>query len=482
MKKIITILTLLTCWIHLHSQPPTKFYTRFGGNGNDVGKSVIQTLDGHYAVAGSTSSFGNGNTDVYLVKVDSMGLPIWAKWYGGYNNDIGTKVIQLSDSGFVIAGYTNSFGSGGYDVYLARTDKGGNLLWQYAYGGMDWEFGYDIKQTPDGGFVICGNTYSYGYGKSDGYIIKTDINGVFQWQKTYGGAEDDNFKAMVLTYNDGFIAFAGTTKSMGDVKGDAWLVKTGLIGDSIFSIKHGVLNKIESSVDLIETVDKGFISCGAIDTSISGNGKTYSYILKHDEFGNFVWQQVYANGLVNDDQFFALCLAKQNNQIALSRKVSNGSFKLESAVMLLNAAGIYNNMSTYGGNDDEETYDIKATRDRGLILTGFTKSFNSQATDVFFLKLDSTLVGVQNIVGVNEIAKKTNDVFIYPSSTESLIYISNLNKEESYYRIYNMSGQLLLNNKISDYKIDVSLLPSSIYILEIKNKTYIKIFKFIKTE
>ncbi|MBK7667341.1 MAG: hypothetical protein IPJ32_08340 [Sphingobacteriaceae bacterium] len=113
-----------------------------------------------------------------------MGWVRWEKSYGGFNNDIGKSIIQLADSGFVIAGYTNSFGAGGYDMLVVRTDKAGTLIWQKTFGGLDWDFANAVKTTPLGdSLIIVGSTYSFGYGKMDGYIVKTDLNGIFQWQK-----------------------------------------------------------------------------------------------------------------------------------------------------------------------------------------------------------------------------------------------------------------------------------------------------------
>ncbi len=224
MKKYLLFI-LLFANVYLNAQAPRKFYTRFGGYGHDIGYSVIQTLNGHYAVTGSTGSFGNGNSDVYLAFVDSMGWVRWEKSYGGFNNDIGKSIIQLADSGFVIAGYTNSFGAGGYDMLVVRTDKAGTLIWQKTFGGLDWDFGNCVIEASNGGFIICGHTYSFGYGKSDGYLVKLDINGNYQWQKTYGGNEDDNFKSIIETYNNLFTV-VGATGSYGDLDGDAWLFKT----------------------------------------------------------------------------------------------------------------------------------------------------------------------------------------------------------------------------------------------------------------
>ena len=129
MKKIVFILFMITS-LFASAQPPSKFFSTYGGNGYDVGYAVKQTLDKGYIITGSTSSFGQGNTDLYLLKLDSMGQKTFEKSFGGYSNEIGKSVIQLVDSSYVMLGYTSSFGIGGYDVFLVNADKNGNLLWK----------------------------------------------------------------------------------------------------------------------------------------------------------------------------------------------------------------------------------------------------------------------------------------------------------------------------------------------------------------
>jgi len=139
----------------------------------------------------------NGSMDVLLIKTDSAGNGQFMRTYGGPNVDLGYSVVQLSDSGYAIAGYTNSFSiNGDYDAYLVRTDKNGDTLWTKTYGGTDWDFVYSLKVTPDRGFVMAGNTYSFGNGSSDGWILKVDSNGTLLWQKVFLTAEDDFFSSL----------------------------------------------------------------------------------------------------------------------------------------------------------------------------------------------------------------------------------------------------------------------------------------------
>ena len=151
----------------------------FGGIGTEYGygNSVGQTADGGYVIVGSTDSFGSGSDDVYLFKTDANGNLLWSKTYGGVNSDYGYSVQQTTTGGYIITGATSSFGSGGYDAYLIKTDPVGNLLWSKTYGGVGVDYGYSVDKTTDGGYVITGYTWSFGVGGADVYLIKTDANG-----------------------------------------------------------------------------------------------------------------------------------------------------------------------------------------------------------------------------------------------------------------------------------------------------------------
>lgn len=483
MKRYIAIL-LLFGWVGLIAQAPQKFYTRFGGYGHDIGYGIIQTLNGQYAVTGSTSSFGNGNTDVYLALVDSMGWPRWQKSYGGFNNDIGKSIIQLKDSGFVIAGYTNSFGSGGYDMYAIRTDKNGNLIWQKTFGGLDWDFGYCVKEVKNGdSLIFCGSTYSYGYGKSDGFIVKTDINGVFQWQKVYGGPEDDEFKSMTLTYNN-LYAFAGTNKSLGDVKGDAWIMKTNLTGDSVLSIRYDKNSRKQNINDIEENPNThNFFVCGGYDQY--GNDSTSAAFVILTENGTFVAEDFFSYRKLIDEQYFGLA-NKQNNEYIYIRKNNSGSTgrKLEPMVGHY-TDNIYISTTTYGSTEDDELFDISRTKPKGFCMVGYTKGFNAMLSDIFMVKIDSiSLIGASSVIGVQELQNGSSNIVLYPTLTRDYVSIANMDLENKHITIYNQLGQEIYNTYTNDsnFNLNLSSVNEGVYFITIISRNFTKTFKVIKQE
>jgi hypothetical protein len=195
-----------------------------GGWFDDSGYSVQQTSDGGYIITGETYSFGAGDSDVYLVKVDSEGNLKWQKTFGGSDLDYGYSVQQTSDGGYIIAGTTSSFGEGGTDVYLIKTDLTGQFQWQKTFGGNNGDYGYSVQQTSDGGYIIAGQTYSSGAGLWDAYLVKADPDGNQQWEMTFGGSGQDRVYSVQQT-NDGGYIIAGETYSFGTGDSDVYLIK-----------------------------------------------------------------------------------------------------------------------------------------------------------------------------------------------------------------------------------------------------------------
>jgi len=167
-----------------------SFAKTYGGTNYDKAYSVKQTYDGGYIVAGYTASFGAGGFDIFLIKTDASGNVQWAKTYGGTSDDVAFSVQQTSDGGYIVAGAAASFGVG-VDIFLIKTDANGNVQWAKTYGGTSTDLAESVRQTSDGGYIVAGHTYSFGAGGRDIFLIKTDANGNIIWAKTYGGTSDD---------------------------------------------------------------------------------------------------------------------------------------------------------------------------------------------------------------------------------------------------------------------------------------------------
>ena len=150
----------------------------YGGLENDFALSFVQTSDGGYAMIGNTLSYGAGSFDFWLVKTDSAGNVEWNQTYGGTESDTGYFVVETSDGGYALAGETASHGAGDSDFWLIKTDADGNELWNQTYGGTDSDGAYSLVKASDGGYALAGSTYSFGAGGQDVYVVKTDEYGV----------------------------------------------------------------------------------------------------------------------------------------------------------------------------------------------------------------------------------------------------------------------------------------------------------------
>ncbi|MEI7727278.1 MAG: T9SS type A sorting domain-containing protein, partial [Bacteroidota bacterium] len=249
----------------------------YGGPGLDFGYTLTQTTDGGFIVAGNTDN-GAGNGDIYLLKVGSNGDTIFTKTYGGTGIDRASSVQQTSDGGLIIGGYTNSFGAGGNDFYLLKTNSNGIVSWAKTYGGTGGDNGNCVQQTADGGYIFVGNTMSFGAGANDVYLIKTDVSGTPVWSKTFGGASAEYGNSVQQTTNGGYIV-AGYSASFTGV----YLIQTDGSGNTLWSKTFaGAAFDWGSSVQ--QTSDGGFVIGGY--TLSFGAGKMDISLIKTDANGN----------------------------------------------------------------------------------------------------------------------------------------------------------------------------------------------------
>lgn len=233
----------------------------FGGVNDDEGYSVQQTTDGGFIIAGVTSSFSFGGRDVWLIKTDASGNETWRKNLGGLSSDGAWSVEQTSDGGFIIGGWTFSHGPGFLgNAWLLKTDAQGNEQWNKAFGGTGVDRAYSAKQTSDGGYILTGYTSSFGAGLDDLLLIRTDAQGNEIWFKTFGGTGRDYGNDVQQTFDGGFIV-TGYTLSFGAGGDDVWLVKTDANGNEEWNKTFGGTSS-DIGYAVQQTTDGGFIITG----------------------------------------------------------------------------------------------------------------------------------------------------------------------------------------------------------------------------
>jgi hypothetical protein len=267
----------------------TLWTRRFGGSGNDGARAICETTDGGFIVAGSTVSYGAGLSDVYLLRLTSTGDTVWTRAFGGAAGDYGRAVVQAADGGFVVAGITASFGAGGSDAYLLKTNAQGTLLWSRTYGTAQADEGRGLARTLDNGYLLAGSTWSAGGSWSDALLIRTDSNGDTLWMHTYGGADQDWFNAVSPTADGGFIA-AGQSWLPEATNPDIYLLKLNSSGTTQWTRLLSGPGADEANA-VIQASDGGFFAAGY--TAPTGGSTTDCYIVKTDSTGQQEWARVY---------------------------------------------------------------------------------------------------------------------------------------------------------------------------------------------
>jgi hypothetical protein len=232
----------------------------YGGDSYDFAYSVQQTSDSGYMVVGHIGVLFGDYMDIFLIKTDAYGNVIWAKTYGGANYDYAYSVRQTSDGGYIVAGGTWSFGAGIFDIFLIKTDENGNIQWAKTYGGTREDYGFSVQQTSDGGYIVMGHTISFGAGYDDIFLIKTDANGNVQWAKTYGGTSDDLVRFVRQTSDGGYIV-VGETYSFGAGYSDIFLIKTDANGNVQWAKTYGGTD-YDLAFSVEQTSDGGYIAAG----------------------------------------------------------------------------------------------------------------------------------------------------------------------------------------------------------------------------
>jgi regulation of enolase protein 1 (concanavalin A-like superfamily) len=383
----------------------------YGGIDHDWGTSGKQTSYGGYIITGSTSSFGNGSNDVWLIYTDSQGDSIWTKTFGGVSYDRGNSVQQTTDGGYIITGETQSFGNGQSDVYLIKTDNNGDTLWTKTFGGLEQDEGRSVQQTNDGGYIIAGNTMS------NVYLIKTDNNGDTLWTKTFGGGlEQDEGRSVQQTNDGGYIICGSRLVNINNIC-DVYLIKTDNNGDSIWTKTFGGVENDEG-YSVQQTNDGGYVITGETESFGIGNGESDVWLIKTDGNGTEQWNQTF--GGVDHDEGKSVQQTTDGGYIITGYTNSFGNGESDVWLVKTDSQGDSIWTKTFGGNEQDGGSSVQQTIDGGYVIIGYTDDpfVNGGVEDLFVIKTD----GNGNITSTFEIP--------LPNPNRKLEKTINLNGQE----------------------------------------------------
>jgi len=395
----------------------------YGGTSEDSVAEMYpiqETRDGGYIVAGITESFGAGDEDFWVLKLRSSGNIEWQRTYGGSSRDSSRSIQQTSDGGYIIAGATESFGAGDADIWILKLTSSGDIEWQRTYGGTHWDGFPDIKEAKDGGYVVAGGTESFGAGDWDFWILKLTSSGDIEWQRAYGGSLRDGYCHLQATSDGGYIV-AGFTESFAVGVRDFWILKLTSAGDIEWQQTYG--GSRWEGVNAIQlTNDGGYIVAGlTMEFGQVGN----FWILKLASSGDIEWQRAFGGAFM--DYPWSIQQTSDGGYVVTGYTESFDQTErwLDISVLKLTSAGDIDWEETYGGGGDDAAWGIQQTSDGGYIVAGYYGGANLGAGyDLIILKLDPNgdigpdcgLLGSPDN-SVNETSYSPSDTSVIPMNT-----------------------------------------------------------------
>jgi len=513
MKKLIILFFVLIDTINISAQVPQIVWQHsLGGSNNDEAYSIIQTSDGGYIVSGYTNSndsdvTGNhGYTDYWVVKLNSSGTIDWQKTLGGTNSDYAMSIIQTYDGGYAVAGYSESnngdvTGNHGYfDYWVVKMNAAGTIEWQKSLGGTSNDHALAIVQSSDSGYFVAGYTESNdgdvtgNHGWADYWVVKLNASGTMEWQHALGGTGSDYAFSIIKTVDSGCLVTGWTDSNDGDVTGfqgvyDYWVVKLDPYGTIQWKRTLGG-SSYDQSRSVIPTSDGGYMIAGyssSNDGDVSGNHGNHDYwLVKLNVSGVMEWQKS-LGGTFDDDAFSIIQTSDSGFVVAGASESNDGDVtghhdNKDYWVVKIDVSG--NNIvwqKSLGGSGFDYGYSIVEATDNGFVVAGGSPSTNGDVTgnlgvsDYWIVKL-GVATGIENLSNSNKI-----DIFPNPS-TGNFSINGNSEYENSQLNVFNAMGCNVYSCRLTQETkvIDAEDFPSGVYYLQIIKGEKIWAEKIIK--
>ncbi|HKU49845.1 MAG TPA: hypothetical protein VJP79_07835 [Nitrososphaera sp.] len=369
---VISSLTLLSSGnIFAHADTVT-WSKSYGGPDTDEASSLEQTEDGGYIVAGTSESFSQ-HKDIWALKLDPAGDVVWQKAYGGSSDEYFRSIKQTPDGGYIAVGSTESFGVEFRNLWIVKLDPNGDIEWEKMYGGDGDNSGIAVGLTSDGGYIVSAETYSFGAGSNDAWILKLDSAGDIEWERAYGGSHSDWILSIQQTSDGGYIG-AGLSNSEG-----GWILKLEPDGDVEWEKVYG--NRHATSIE--QTPDGGYIATG----ELYDDDEPQIWTLKLDSNGDIEWQKEYGYGM----DPYVRYTSDGGYIVASNILVHVNPTNINLSVLKLDSNGTVEWQKAYGGSGQEAVIagaSIQETMDGGYIVGASSVVSNEQGVDFWILKLD----------------------------------------------------------------------------------------------
>jgi len=381
--KLSLVLFFLVLYLHFSSsvaavEPREEWNLTFGGQYSDGAWCLQETDDGGNILVGNSASRGEGS-DLFLIRTDNMGKCIWSRVLGGSAEDVGYFVQETRDGGFIVTGSTKSYSMGEELLWLVKIDSSGNISWERTFGGFvssSGDGGWSVNETIDGGYIITGYTQSLGSGRKDLWLLKTDGQGAKIWDKTFGGREDDVGMSVLQSRDGGYIV-AGRTASFIRGGDDIWLLKTDSLGEEQWNKTFGG-NQDDAGFQVVELAD-GYALVGRTE---SGSDKKKKIILlKVDPNGRKLWERSYEGSSASSLQSTA------EGGYIIAGRVDNKDTGRDALIIKADFAGRDEWSMILGGSADDIGTFVIQNKDGSYTMAGITDSYGLGREDAWLVKI-----------------------------------------------------------------------------------------------
>lgn len=451
--------------------------------GNSYGNSVAPAYDGGCVALGTTALYGQGNGDVYIVRLDSTGNVKWTKTIGGKGEDYGYSIAAANDYGYIITGSTNSFGV--RDIYLIKLDSSGSLQWTKTIGGGSGSsVGHCVIQTKDKGYTITGYTSSYGAGKGDVYVVKLDSTGSLQWTRTIGGKNDD-WGSSIIQSKDGGYAVTGVTYSFFDtLHGDVYIIKLDSVGNLKWTRTTGdtssnlaVAPGSDAGQSIVQAANGDFVVAGYTGSfGVTCAFCTQAYFIQLDSLGNITKTHTYGGGQAT---YCEAIIKTKDGGYTMAGYTSDFRGWMPD-VYLWHLDSLGNNCDTTGSGQRIDSGGIVSN---GGIVTTMDSGYVGSGGAITSHGMITGSCGVPSSIAKYISSSINIEIFPNPCSNTLIIDLENQPKLSSF-QITDITGRVLFTDhcqlRTGHYSIGVSELASGMYFLFLNSPTSTSVKKFIK--
>jgi len=461
-------LVLLFILFSLKANAQEFFQRTFGGPGSEFGRGVVQTNDGGYACVGSTNSYSDGSSNVYLIKVDELGNYVWGRNIGELGSiEWGMDIVEDSDGNLIIAGYTNNTEGSHYDGLLIKVSGTGEIVWQRTFGSDDWDFFESLDIDSENSVYIAGNTYRDNSQK--GWILKVDENGNEIWEETFTGS-GNIFLTGIANCDDEKIGFSGFSEN---TLSEAKAFLSGVVNS------NGNLTWVSTQNDWGDIRTSG-CQCQneiifSIGTIYTGEERSFYFVKQGIEFGNVIQNNTIESTL----NFFGESIdIASDGSIVIAGAGEFIFFEgLDAYIVKRDTNGGYisNDFNdTFGQPGYESFFGVFATEDGGYSAVGTTNSFGN-GEQLYLVKIaqngdvDPTNEDFLDLATPTWQEVSEDQPLLYPNPTHGFLNIESISPIISY-SLSTLDGSVVIEEKglqKNPEKLDLSGLEGGMYFLKL---------------